>query len=530
MSAVVDPGSTVLVVGAGPTGLTLALSLATAGVPVRLIDSEPAPATTSRAIGIQARTLELLDLFGLGEMFVSLGLPAHAGNIYAKSRQLVHLDLTRLESRYPFILLLEQTETERLLTEALLRNGVQVERGVELLSFQQDEGGIDVQLSQSAAGTTVDRYAYMVGCDGAHSITRHALGVGFSGKTFRQKFMLADLDVRWRLPDDEFHIFTSQDGLMAIFPMRSGHRVIAETPNELTTSVSAPTLLLFEQIAAQRTAAEMTFSNLRWSSYFQVNSRLATRLRDGRVFLAGDAAHIHSPAGAQGMNTGMQDALNLAWKLAFVLGGDAEPDLLSTYQTERYPVERGVLRKTEFLTKMVSLQAAPLRYARNLIVPPLGRTHLVQSAARKTISQIGINYRRRRAPVLGRLAAGDRMPDAEIELEGGETRRLYSLLDGAHFQLLLVSRSDVSRLVASIGALVPKNATQLICARNLLGDEHRALDESFCLIRPDAYVAQIGPISQVGAAMDWLGAHLKQAKPAKFYARNSREAADPINR
>ena len=125
-----DPGSTVLIVGAGPTGLALALSLATAGVPVRLIDSKAAPATTSRAIGIQARTLELLDLFGLGETFVSLGLRAHAGNIYAKSRQLVHLDLTRLQSRYPFILLLEQTETERLLTEALLRKGVQVERGV----------------------------------------------------------------------------------------------------------------------------------------------------------------------------------------------------------------------------------------------------------------------------------------------------------------------------------------------------------------------------------------------------------------
>jgi len=509
MPKLVDPGSTVLIVGAGPTGLALALSLATAGVPVRLIDSQAAPSTTSRAIGIQARTLELLDLFGLGETFVSLGLRAHAGNIHAKSRQLVHLDLTRLQSRYPFILLLEQTETERLLTEALFRKGVQVERGVELLSFEQDDGGINAQFSQCGAGPVAGRYAYMVGCDGAHSITRHGLGVGFSGKTLRQKFMLADLDVRWQLPDDQFHIFTSPAGLVAIFPMRSGHRLIAETPEEPIASTNGPTLSQLEEVVAQRTAVAMTLSNLRWSSFFQVNSRLATRLREGRVFLAGDAAHIHSPAGAQGMNTGMQDALNLAWKLAFVLRGDAAPDLLNTYQTERYPVEQGVLRKTDILTRMVSLRAPLLRHARNVIVPPLARTCLVQSLARKTISQIGINYRRGRGSVVDGLAAGDRMPDAEIELEGAGTRRLYSLLGGASFKLLLVSRSDVSRAGASIAALVPKGVAQLICARNLRCDEHQDLDECFCLIRPDAYVAQLGPISKVAEAIDWLGAHLQ---------------------
>jgi 3-(3-hydroxy-phenyl)propionate hydroxylase len=508
-SPLVDSGSTVLIVGAGPTGLTLALSLATAGVPVRLIDIKAAPATTSRAIGIQARTLELLDLFGLGETFVSLGLRAHAGNIYAKSRKLVHLDLTRLQTRYPFILLLEQTETERLLTEALLRQGVRVERGVELLSFEQDDDGINVQFRQCGAEPLAGRYSYMVGCDGAHSITRHGLGVGFSGKTLRQKFMLADLDVRWNFPDDQFHIFTSPKGLVAIFPMRSGHRLIAETSEEPTASSNGPTLSQLEEVAAQRITLEMTFSNLRWSSFFQVNSRLATRLRDGRVFLAGDAAHIHSPAGAQGMNTGMQDALNLAWKLAFVLRGDAASALLDTYQTERYPVEQGVLRKTEILTRMVSLRAPPLRHARNVIVPPLARTRLVQSVAGKTISQIGINYRRGRRSVMGGLAAGDRIPDVEIELEGAGTRRLYSLLDGVHFKVLLVSRSDASRVGASIAALVPKRVAQLICGRSLRCDEHQDLDEWFCLIRPDSYVAQLGPISRVAETINWMCAHFR---------------------
>ncbi|MBZ9974104.1 MULTISPECIES: FAD-dependent monooxygenase [unclassified Mesorhizobium] len=507
MPALLSPRSTVLVVGAGPTGLALALSLATAGVPVRLVDSKAAPSTTSRAIGIQARTLELLDLFGLAEAFVSLGLRARAGNIYAQSRQLVHLDLSCLQSRYPFILLLEQTETERLLTEALVRKGVQIERDVALLSFKQDDGGVDVQLSQSGAGPVASRYAYMVGCDGAHSITRHGLDLGFYGKTLRQKFVLADLDVRWQLPNDQFHIFTAPEGLMAIFPMRSGHRLVAETLKEPTTSANRPTLSQLQDLAAQRTAVEMTLSNLRWSSFFQVNSRLATRLRQGRVFLAGDAAHIHSPAGAQGMNTGIQDALNLAWKLAFVLRGDAAPELLDSYQSERYPVEQGVLRKTEILTKMVSLRAPPLRYVRDLIVPPLARTRLVQSVARKTISQIGISYRRGR--LLEGLGAGDRMPDAEVELEADGTRPLYSLLDGAHFKLLLVSCNDVSSLGASIAALVPNQIAQLICARCVHSHEHQDLKGSFVLIRPDAYVAQVGPISRVAEAIDWLSAHLQ---------------------
>jgi 3-(3-hydroxy-phenyl)propionate hydroxylase len=507
MQSVEAPGSSVLIVGAGPTGLALALSLATAGVAVRLIDSRPAPATTSRAIGIQARTLELLDLFGLGETLALRGLRARAGNVYARSHRLVHLELSRMQSRYPFILLLEQTETERILSEALLRKGVQIERAVELESFEQGDDGVDVLLARSGGASMKGRFAYMVGCDGAHSITRHALGIGFAGRTLRQKFMLADLDVEWRLPDDEFHIFTSVDGLAAIFPMRSGHRLIAETLKEPLAPARGPTLPQLQKVAAQRAGVELALSNLRWSSYFQVNSRLATRLREGRVFLAGDSAHIHSPAGAQGMNTGIQDALNLGWKLAFVLRGDAAPGLLETYETERYPVEEGVLRNTDLLTRMVSLRAKPLRLARDLIVPPLARTGLVQNLVRSTISQIRVSYRRGPAASLAGLAAGDRMPDVDIELEGGDWRRLYSLLDGVHFKLLLVSRNDVRGLAANIATLLPKRLVQLVCARAVLGHEE-ILGERFCLIRPDAYVGVLGPVSRVMQVIDWLADHL----------------------
>ncbi|MCK1323590.1 FAD-dependent monooxygenase [Bradyrhizobium sp. 156] len=494
----------VLVVGAGPTGLALALCLARSGIAVRLVDRAAQPATTSRAIGIQARTLELLDLFGLAEELVALGLRAVAGNIHAGSNRLVHLDLSRIRSRFPYILLLEQTETERILTEALARCGVSVERGVEVVGFKHDSSSVQVQLSKNGAAPTAASYDYMVGCDGAHSITRHGLAVGFTGKTLHQKFLLADLDVEWKLPDDQFHIFTSPEGLMAVFPMRQGHRLIAETREEPADSVSGRSLSQLETVT-RRAAVKMKLSNLRWSSFFHVNSRLATKLRDGRVLLAGDAAHIHSPAGAQGMNTGIQDAINLGWKLAFVLRGDAAAELIDTYEIERYPVERGVLRNTEMLTRMVSLRASVLRRARDLIVPPVARTEFVQKMARNTISEIGISYRRARASALSGLADGDRIPDLEIEPDHEGRTRLYSVLDGVRFTLLVVSKNE-SGIMPGIAASIPDRIARVIFARRVLGDVPRDLSDWFCLIRPDAYIALQGPLTQAADAVDWLGA------------------------
>lgn len=505
----ISPNSAVLIVGAGPTGLALALSLAKAGVAIRVVDRNPAPATTSRAIGIQARTLELLDLFGLADAFVSLGLQARAGNIYEGRRHLVHLDLAPLQSRFPFILMLDQTETERLMTEALAQLGVSIERSVELVSFDQDDNSVSVQLIDERGRSKAGRFAYMVGCDGAHSITRHGLGLGFAGKTLHQSFMLADLDVDWQLPDDEFHIFTSPEGLMAIFPMARGHRLIAEVSEPPAGSASGLTLPQLERIAARRAATAMAFSDLRWSSFFRVNSRLAKRLRCGRIFLAGDSAHIHSPAGAQGMNTGIQDAINLGWKLSFVLRGAASTDLLATYEIERYPVEQGVLRNTEILTRIVALRAPILRFARNRLAPQITRTDLVQRIARTTISEIGVSYRRERADPHGAdphgLAAGDRVPDLAIEV-GSEalSRRLYSVLDATRFTLLVLTKDGATSFQAEIAASVSGEAAKLVWARRLPYDGCQHQNDWFYLIRPDAYLAVHGPLSRIGDAKAWL--------------------------
>ncbi len=500
----------ILIVGAGPTGLVLALCLATAGIAVRVIDARAVAATTSRAIGIQARTLELLELFGLADTFVAQGLRARAGNVYAGTKRLVHLDLSRLQSRFPFILLLEQTETERLLTRALGRLGVTVERGVELVSFEQDPGGVTARLSDQGVSSTA-RFAYLAGCDGAHSVVRHALNIGFAGRTLDQRFVLADLDINWALPNDQFHIFTSAQGLMAIFPMRRGHRLIAETPAASVDPAGGPTLPQLQALVAGRTPTAMALSDLRWSSFFRVNSRLATRLRGGRVFLVGDAAHIHSPAGAQGMNTGVQDAVNLAWKLALVAGGKAQPALLDSYETERYPVEKGVLTKTEALTRMVSLKGALPRRIRDLVAPVVTRTGLVQRLARDTISQISVGYRVGAAGRHG-LADGDRVPDLLIEPRPtGPAQRLYPLLDPAGFTLLVVSAEEPDRAHRDLLAALAPRQVKVIAARRA-GDARRGIDpDGFFLIRPDAYLAIQGPLSRLGDARAWLDARLGPA-------------------
>ncbi|MBZ9739644.1 MULTISPECIES: FAD-dependent monooxygenase [unclassified Mesorhizobium] len=499
----------VLIVGAGPTGLALALSLAKAGVALRVVDSRRVPATTSRAIGIQARTLELLDLFGLANAFVSRGLQARAGNIYAGRRQLVHLDLSPLSSRFPFILLLEQTETERLMTEALAGLGVHVERGVELMSFDQDAEGVTAYLCEPSGTPQAARFAYMIGCDGAHSITRHGLGLGFTGRTLQQNFVLADLDVDWALSDDEFHIFTSPEGLMAIFPMRHGHRLIAEVPAPSRDSASDPTLAQLRELAGQRVATAISVANVRWSSFFRLNSRLATRLQTGRIFLAGDSAHIHSPAGAQGMNTGIQDALNLGWKLALVLAGQAPTDLLKTYESERYAVERAVLRNTEVLTRIVSLRAPILRFARDLVAPRIARMDFVQTAARETISEIAVSYRRRGLHAKIRdangLVAGDRLPDLAIEVDGnGPARRLYSELDPTRFTLLVLTSEDASSIDAEITPMLSRQIAKLVVAQLPDSGPHRSHDEWFYLVRPDAYLAVHGPRSRIAQAATWI--------------------------
>ena len=474
----------VLIVGAGPTGLALALCLARWKVPFRLVDRALALAVGSRAIGVQARTLELLEQHRVVDALLAAGHRGHAGNILAGTRRIIRIDFDPLDSRYPFLLFVDQSETERALAQALATLDGTIERGVEFLGLEQSSQRVSATLEHADGYVETVEADWLVGADGAHSVVRHGLGIPFEGEAIEQAFMLADLHIEWDLPDDEFHIFLSREGLTAIFPLGGGrYRLIADAapdpvvpgratarpvapnpagprldePHPAAAAVGAtpgveskaggPTLEECQAIVSGRVAHPATLSALGWSSRFKIHSRMVTTLHKGRVLLAGDAAHIHSPAGAQGMNTGIQEAMNLAWKLALIQRG-APLRLLETYHAERHPIERDVLRQTAFVTRMGMADHGWLMMVRDRIAPLLTALGPVRNAARRGISELAVHYRR--GPLCfdrlldGGAQAGDRAPDAWVEvLEGPLGKvpshaRLFDLHDPASFSLFIL--------------------------------------------------------------------------------------------
>ncbi|AXF08817.1 FAD-dependent monooxygenase [Paraburkholderia sp. SIMBA_055] len=546
MNAAANNASPVLIVGAGPTGLAAAMSLARAHIPVRLIDRAMQPNPYSRAIGIQARTLELLEQHRLAERFLELGHRARVANLFSNGMRLAQLDFDPLHTRYPYLLFLDQSVTERLLTEHLATLGVTIERGVELTMFSQGSVGVQATLRRADGHTETLRPSYMIAADGAHSAIRHGLGLNFVGKTSEQTFLLADVHAETDWPDDEFHIFASGEGLVALFPMGHGrHRLIADHAVEPTPAaaaplspvvlgepplarVRAPSLDECKALVARRVHERVDVSELAWSSYFHVNSRMVERLRVGRVFLAGDAAHVHSPAGAQGMNTGIQEAFNLGWKLARVLKGAAPDRLLDTYHIERHPIERDVLRQTGFITQMAEADHGPLKLLRERVMPVLAALGPLRDAARLTISELSIQYRR--SPLTlervldGGPRAGERAPDAVVHVVDGPLGRapgigcIYDLHDPAFFSLFLLvpplpaddkpldpdakhappADAELERLTADMEKLL-EGAVRIWRVTDTSGDGGPSLAESygrtrpsFYLLRPDGYISARG--------------------------------------
>ena len=585
----------VLIVGAGPTGLAAAMSLARAGVRLRIIDRVMHPVDESRAIGIQARTLEFLEQHRVVEPFIELGHRGRAVHMYSNGQTLLRLDFDPLQTRYPYLLFLDQSQTERILIEHLKTLGVEVEFGVELLHLRQDDAGVDATLRLADGREDVQRARYLLGADGAHSTVRHTLGLTFDGDTFEQSFVLADLRVDWTLPVDEFQIFASAEGLVGIFPLGGDrYRLIADRPprgaahqaavrggllhedaasadahaagpaaaarpadarsDEANGEQPAPTLEACQALVERRVHVPARLSQLAWSSYFHVSSRMVERLRAGNVFLAGDAAHVHSPAGAQGMNTGIHEALNLGWKLAQVLAGGAPDRLLDTYHQERYPIERDVLRQTSFATHLAEADHGVLRLVRDRVMPLVASLGPVRDAARRTVSELSIQYRR--SPLSleraldGGPRAGERAPDALVHVVDGPlgrapyVGRLFDLHDPATFTLFLFVTIDNDGArgreeAAELGRFAAKVEAQLHGRVRVwrVGDTEEALDAAgetasslsfaygrtrpcFYLVRPDGYVAARGrPLTDAQALLrycgDWLGHTPQDARAAE---------------
>ena len=485
-----------LVVGAGPTGLLMAVELARHGLQVRVIDRDEHRATESRALAIHARTMQLLDDLGLAETFVQRGLRAAGVSMWSSSgERLVHVAFNEIGGPFPFVLDLPQSETEALLERHLGQLGVRVERRTELVELAQESGCVRATL-RSPAGEEAVEVPWVIGCDGAHSAVRHGLAIGFGGSTVELDWGLADVAVQWPLAGDQMHMFLLEDGLLAAFPMPEGRwRLIAEIgPSGAGDPPSTPALDFFAAYLERAGQPEAAVTDPRWLAAFRVNERQASHVRDRRAFIAGDAAHVHSPAGGQGMNTGLQDAYNLGWKLALVERGHAPAALLDTYETERWPVAQRVVKQTSALFRLGLVRAPAARRVRDAVLRHVAALAPVQRRLLQSISERDVNYRG--SPIVAEHRrprdaprAGDLAPDADPEARDA--------LRGTEHVLLTFGEEPVATLIAKeYRGLVRVAAVP--SARSAFGGA------ALCLVRPDGYVGFIAGEADEAALRGYL--------------------------
>ncbi len=518
--------SIVLIAGAGPTGMTAALELSRMQIPVRLIEKTAEPATTSRAIGVQARTLELFEQRGMVEPMLQKGNRGIAGSIYFEDKRIFRLEFAHNGSDYGYVLLISQVETEAVLRAALEKQGVTIEREVEFVALAQPEHGDTVKaiLKHRDGALEEVNCAYLIDTEGAHSVSRTTLNLAFQGKTRNENFALADLHVEGDLAATDIHIFSSEFGFMGLFPMGGDRfRLIASNPMSEARKDTALPVEEFQKIYDRRSHMPARLHDMSWSSWFRVNSRMVDRLRVGRVFLGGDAAHIHSPAGGQGMNTGIQDMINLAWKIAFVMKGQADPKLLDTYGDDRIPVIRDLLTQTEGLTDAIASENQVLRSVFSHIAPWIVGTEFVQKNATERMSQLSLNYRGSPLSVsdsgAAEMKAGDRVPNVKVLAVGGESQAtyepkpesLFQFLSIDRFTLLLANFTDAAARQLGVQSSLSawKSLMQICSVAAAPGQEQpfRSVfgkGSSLVLVRPDGYAAFIGSEQSVEALVKYL--------------------------
>jgi 2-polyprenyl-6-methoxyphenol hydroxylase-like FAD-dependent oxidoreductase len=409
----------VLIVGAGPTGLVLGLWLTLLGVRVRIVDKTAEPGTTSRALAVQARTLELYRQVGLADALVARGRPMRAINLWAAGKPVAHAvlgDMGRHISPFPYALIFPQDEHERLLIGRLAQAGIHLERETELVAFEEKAGRAVIQLRRADGATEACEAAYVAGCDGAHSTVRQAMAIGFPGGTYNHLFYVADVEARGPAMNGELHAALDASDFLAVFPLKEDGRA------RLIGTVRADAEHQHEDLSwndVSRRVIEwmrIEVERVNWFSTYHVHHRVADRFRKGHAFLLGDAAHIHSPVGGQGMNTGIGDAVNLAWKLAAVLAGRADQWLLDTYEPERIAFARRLVSTTDQAFTGVTSDGTIARHVRLDVVPVVIPMIFSLAATRRfmfrTISQTAVNYRGSRLSEgrVGRVHGGDRLP------------------------------------------------------------------------------------------------------------------------
>ncbi len=466
----------VLIVGAGPVGMTMAMELTRYGVPVRIVDKAAQPTDKSKALVLWSRTLELLDRAGGSAAFLAAGMKVDAVNIVAGNRPMGHVSLAGIDSLYPFALMIPQSETERLLNQHLNDLGITVEREVEVTSFAAHDTGVKTVLRHADGRDEVLESDWLVGCDGAHSVVRHGLGLPFEGNTLQSDWMLADIHLAgYPFPESEMAIYWHEDGVLVVFPISPGRcRVIADFGLSTGAEPPTPTLDQVQAILDRRGPPGLTVSDPIWLAAFRINERKVTEYRADRVFVAGDAAHVHSPAGGQGMNTGMQDAFNLAWKLALVCRGATAETLLDSYSVERSAVGEQVLQAAGRLTKVATMKNHTAQTLRNMAGHVLLGLAPFRKAMVDQMSEVTIGYPD--SPLTGTHHHGLAHPHPGERAIAPDGRPIGGG-DRPRFALFAKPSDEATALIA--------------CYPDLLEHAVRApfADDGIWLVRPDGYTA-----------------------------------------
>lgn len=459
----------VLIAGAGPVGLALALEFQRFGIRFRIVEKKTERSTTSKALGLQPRLSEVFAILGIKDEFDARGFGNIAAvNFRSGAKRLLRLPLRPPPDQaghgacQPRMLIIPQSDTEEILERTLAARGQAVERRRELVEFEQSLDDVRTQIRNEDGSEETIVSKFLVSCEGAHSIVRKQAGFSFSGTTMPMRFLLADVTIDWDLPENEVHAWFHRDGVFGALPFGAQKwRLIIERAQDGAASLDEEvTLSLVQRLAAERVAQSgVRIHDPTWLSDFRINARMVDRFRDRRVFVAGDAAHIHSPLGGQGIATGIQDVSNLAWKLFAVLREGAPDSLLDTFDEERKPIARTVLRETSAASNLVFTMKPVFRFVRERIVFPIMRTAFAQRLLFAKASQLEVNYRGRslamhcdQAFSRVRVRAGDRAPDVVFK-RGSDRVSLFQLIGKFGMLALFGPGQNSHQISAALAAL-----------------------------------------------------------------------------
>jgi len=498
----------VLIIGAGPTGLVLALWLTRLGVTVRIVDKTAEPGSTSRALVLHARTLELYSHVGLAGVIVERGRKMIAVNLWVAGQRAAHAILGEMGaglSPFPYALIFPQDEHERLLIDRLADAGVYVERETELLGFEETADRVRARLKRRDGAEETCAAAYVAGCDGAHSTVREAVRVGFPGGVYTHLFYVADVEASGETMNGELHVALDRTDFLAVFPLKGERRarLIGTVRQEAehghdTLSWNDVSTRVIEWI-------RVDVERVNWFSTYRVHHRVAARFRRGRAFLLGDAAHIHSPVGGQGMNTGIGDAVNLAWKLAAVLHGRMDASLLDSYEPERMAFARRLVATTDRAFTGVTSSGRVARLLRLHVVPRLVPTLFSLQAVRRymfrTVSQTSITYRGSRLSEgqAGTVQGGDRLPWVTLDTNDVDTDN-FAPLTSLDWQAHVYGDAAPDIQAVCVERNLPLHVFPWRPEMSRAGLRRNAV----YLVRPDGYVALAHASGTAAAIVSYL--------------------------